>query len=367
MVDVVSFHAAMRTIELAAHRHLLLGNGFSIALKPDIFSYGSLYDNADFSAAPTVPALFEALDTQDFEVVIRHLQSTATVVEVYRPKLVKLAGRLRRDAAAIKAALVTAIARRHPDRPYDIAPARYAACRVFLRNFEHIFTLNYDVLLYWTLMQSEVDKIDLHHDDGFRHPDDPGEPYVSWQEANSPTVLYLHGALHLFDNGAEITKYTWSKTDTPIVDQIRQALAEDRFPLFVAEGTSASKQARILHNAYLHKALRSFEGCCKPAKNVDEPTSGARKRTSTRTRSSGRSRRGRQDSSAWDARARRPDQGPGRYQHRRRHVATLGASECRGRLNPRTLTSMAAIRDLAGCSSITRRSSTQPVNMSATA
>lgn len=268
MVDVVSFHAAMRTIELAAHRHLLLGNGFSIALKPDIFSYGSLYDNADFSAAPTVPALFEALDTQDFEVVIRHLQSTATVVEVYRPKLVKLAGRLRRDAAAIKAALVTAIARRHPDRPYDIAPARYAACRVFLRNFEHIFTLNYDVLLYWTLMQSEVDKIDLHHDDGFRHPDDPGEPYVSWQEANSPTVLYLHGALHLFDNGAEITKYTWSKTDTPIVDQIRQALAEDRFPLFVAEGTSASKQARILHNAYLHKALRSFEGCCKPAKNA---------------------------------------------------------------------------------------------------
>ena len=40
---------------------LLLGNGFSIALKPGIFSYGSLYENADFSAAPHVKKLFDAL------------------------------------------------------------------------------------------------------------------------------------------------------------------------------------------------------------------------------------------------------------------------------------------------------------------
>jgi Domain of unknown function (DUF4917) len=74
--------------------------------------------------------------------------------------------------------------------------------------------------------------------------------------------------LHLFDRGTEITKYTWSKTDTPIVDQIRAALDEDRFPLFVAEGSSDSKLQRILHNAYLHKALRSFESCCGPAGNT---------------------------------------------------------------------------------------------------
>ncbi|MCO6415165.1 DUF4917 family protein [Siccirubricoccus sp. KC 17139] len=268
-VEVASFETAIRKIDRAKHRHLLLGNGFSIALKPDIFSYGSLYENADFSAAPHVPALFEALRTQDFEIVIRHLQDAATVVEVYRPKLTKLAASLRRDAAAIKDALVAAVARRHPDRPYDIKPAQYAACRSFLARFEHIFTLNYDVLLYWTLMQDKVDDLKLRPDDGFRHPeDDPDQPYVSWQQANSPTVHYLHGALHLFDRGTEITKYTWSKTDIPIVDQIRKALDEDRYPLFVAEGTSASKRARILHNAYLHKALRSFESCCKPAGNA---------------------------------------------------------------------------------------------------
>lgn len=269
MVSVVSFERAMHAIRDTKNKHLLLGNGFSIALKPDIFTYGSLYENADFSKAPHVTKLFDALKTQDFEVVIKHLQDAATVVEVYRPSAVTLARSLRNDAAAIKDALVTAIAKRHPDRPYDVKSEQYAACRTFLSRFGHIFTLNYDVLLYWTIMQNEVDTLQMKHDDGFRHPeDDPTAPWVSWQQGNSATVCYLHGALHLFDAGSEITKYTWSKTDKPIVDQIRAALDEEKYPLFVSEGTSASKKARILHSGYLHKAHRSFEGCCGPAGNA---------------------------------------------------------------------------------------------------
>jgi hypothetical protein len=268
-MDVITFDRAMRHIVRASKKHVLLGNGFSISLKPDIFSYGSLYENADFSAAPHVPALFEALETKDFEIVIQYLQNAAKVVEVYRPNLKRLAASLRHDAAAIKNALVAAVARRHPDRPYDVTPAQYTACRAFLRRFDHIFTLNYDVLLYWALMQTEVDRDPLRPDDGFRHPeDDPDLPYVSWQQSHSAKVHYLHGALHLFDRGDEITKYTWSKTDKAIVDQIREALDEDNFPLFVSEGDSRSKLRRIMHNAYLHKALRSFESCCNPAGNA---------------------------------------------------------------------------------------------------
>jgi hypothetical protein len=266
---ITSFDEAMAAIDGVRHRHLLLGNGFSIALKPDIFTYGSLYENADFAKAPHVTKLFDALKTQDFEVVIKHLQDAATVVEVYRPTAVTLARSLRSDAAAIKDALVTAIAKRHPDRPYDIKPEQYAACRAFLSKFGHIFTLNYDVLLYWAMMQDKVDALYIRHDDGFRHPeDDPDQPWVSWQQANSATVCYLHGALHLFDAGTEITKYTWSKTDKPIVEQIRAALDEEKYPLFVSEGTSASKRARILHSGYLHKAHRSFESCCGAAGNA---------------------------------------------------------------------------------------------------
>ena len=201
--------------------------------------------------------------------VIRYLLTSAKVVKVYRPNFPKLIARLEHDAAKIKDILVTTIASKHPDRPYHIEAERYQACRLFLANFKNIYTLNYDVLLYWALMQQEIDDLNLTPDDGFRHPeDDPDVPYVSWQEANQSTVHYLHGALHLFDTGAEITKYTWSKTDIPIVDQIRQALDEDKFPLFVAEGTSQSKRERIMHSAYLHKALRSFEGVCRSPGNA---------------------------------------------------------------------------------------------------
>ena len=42
--------------------------------------------------------------------------------------------------------------------------------------------------------------------------------------------------------------------------QIREALNQDLFLLFVAEGDSPSKVEKISHNGYLHKALRSLEG-----------------------------------------------------------------------------------------------------------
>src|SRR4051812_25022145 len=268
-VAVVGFHDAMKAVDGVKHKHLLLGNGFSIALRPDIFTYGSLYDNADFSKSPHIPKIFDALKTRDFELVIRSLEDTAIVLGIYDPKLSSTASRVQSDAAAIKDALVSAIAKRHPDRPYDVTNKQYASCRTFLSTFDHIFTLNYDVLLYWALMQDEVDDRNLSPDDGFRHPEaDPNLPYVSWQQSQSATVHYLHGALHLFDQQTEIIKYTWSKTDKAIVDQVRSALDEGKYPLFVAEGTSESKMDRIMHSAYLHKALRSFESCSAPQQNA---------------------------------------------------------------------------------------------------
>ncbi|SDH76399.1 DUF4917 family protein [Roseospirillum parvum] len=241
-------------------KHLLLGNGFSIALKPDIFTYGSLFSKADFSTAPHAEALFDALDTKDFEAVIRLLVDMERALPLYEQSAPELVEQVRQDAEALKTILANVIARNHPDRPYDIENEQYAHCRQFLANFEHIYTFNYDLLLYWSLMHNEVDELNIRCDDGFRHPEgNEDAPYVSWQDSNSPTVHFLHGALHIFDAGHELTKYTWSKTDVAIVDQIRMALDEQKYPLFVAEGHSQDKLDKIMHSAYLHKALRSFE------------------------------------------------------------------------------------------------------------
>lgn len=260
-MKLLEFSEALAAAGNPKKKHLLLGNGFSISLRPDIFTYGSLLDSADFSKAPNARKLFDELETQDFELVIKHLVDAALVARVYQPEAVDLIRTLEHDAGVVKDTLVSAIARRHPDRPHDVTAAQYQACRGFLNKYEHVYTLNYDVLLYWALMQTDVDMLELNSDDGFRHPDDASQPYVSWQQSQSATIHYLHGALHLFDSGHEIIKYTWSKTDIPIVDQIREALDGEKYPLFVAEGTSSSKLEKIMHSAYLHKALRSLESC----------------------------------------------------------------------------------------------------------
>jgi Domain of unknown function (DUF4917) len=259
-LEILSFAKAMERAATLAHRHLILGNGVSISLKPDIFTYGSLLDSADFGDASYIKDLFTSIGTQDFELIIKMLIDAAAVLEIYNPENRGLIEQLKADANVVKEALVKAIAKRHPDRPYDIDPDQYRSCRAFISQFKHIYTLNYDVLLYWTLMNSDVDDPALSPDDGFRHPDRE-ETYVTWQEGRSATIHYLHGALHLFDSGAEILKYTWSKTDVPIVEQIREALSEDKFPVFVAEGESDGKLSKIMHSAYLHKVLRSLEAC----------------------------------------------------------------------------------------------------------
>jgi hypothetical protein len=73
-ITPMSFDAAMKLGDGRGNIHLLLGNGFSIALKPNIFSYGSLFENADFSDEPEIARLFGVLETQDFEIAIRHLK-----------------------------------------------------------------------------------------------------------------------------------------------------------------------------------------------------------------------------------------------------------------------------------------------------
>jgi hypothetical protein len=130
--------------------------------------------------------------------------------------------------------------------------------------------MNYDLLLYWALMHEEEDSLSrtrLNHDDGFRKDqEDYDAPYVEWQgegAAHGQNIHYLHGALHLFDAGHQLQKYTWVNTGKALVDQANEALKKDSFPLFVAEGDSNSKLAKIQHSAYLHHNFKSFAGVCR--------------------------------------------------------------------------------------------------------
>jgi hypothetical protein len=242
--------------------HLLLGNGFSIACRPDIFLYGELFRKANFSKlSPYVRKAFTAFGTQDFEKIIKILRTTRTLLSVYRNAPSTLIQQLEADAEGLKELLVETIAKSHPERPSDVSEAEYCACRKFLANFDTTYTLNYDLLLYWAKMHcAEGEEPDS--DDGFRKPENDWEAaYVTWEpgQSHEQDMWFLHGALHVFDAGTEVQKYTWKNTGVRLIQQIREALDKGLFPIFVSEGTSEEKYERIRHSDYLAKAYRSFE------------------------------------------------------------------------------------------------------------
>jgi len=109
-------------------------------------------------------------------------------------------------------------------------------------------------------MKDDIDELGLTSDDGFRSPSsDEDADYVAWESYHSASIMFMHGALHLFDAGYELRKYTWSRTKIALMDQIREALDKDLLPLFVSEGDTLSKFRRITHNAYLHRCYQSFK------------------------------------------------------------------------------------------------------------
>lgn len=269
MTRLLTFEQAIADSEAYSKRHLLLGNGFSIGCRAKIFHYASLFAEADFSQVPEVTAVFEALDTQDFEVAIRALESASKIFPIYGTDSKAGVKTMLQHAAALKEVLVQTIAKNHPANPNSINDEEFWSCREFLRPFlhekgNHVFTLNYDLLLYWTLMHegNPDDRIpfELHKNDSFGNDeDDPLTEYVVWQgetAAHSANVHFLHGALHLFDAGSELQKYTWIRSGEPLVDQARAAIAANKFPLFVAEGTSLQKKNKIRHNAYLYQCFK---------------------------------------------------------------------------------------------------------------
>ena len=258
MVALLTFQAALE--RASNNPHLLLGNGFSRACRNDLFAYDALFARAKDHLRPRVMSAFTALDTTDFETVMRGLKQTELLVRAYSPKAKNLAHRLRADADSLRQVLAEVIASNHPERSIEISDDQFRSCRTFLKNFAKIYTLNYDLLLYWTLMKDDIDELSLKCDDGFRHPDDGPMEYVVW-DLNDPgkqNVFYMHGALHVFDAGDEVQKYTWSNTGIALIDQIREALETSRYPIYVSEGTSKSKLDRIMHSSYLARGFRSM-------------------------------------------------------------------------------------------------------------
>lgn len=177
--EIITFQEAIRLSTGNGNRHLLTGNGFSIACRSQIFTYESLFKQADFTSLSIyAQSLFTHLNTKDFEIVMRHLRQASEVLKIYAPSEKLLIQQIDNDANELKNILVNAIASTHPTLPSEITEEEYENCRNFINHFNNIYTLNYDLLLYWTMMHTEAKKTTTA-DDGFRTHDSGKEEYVT--------------------------------------------------------------------------------------------------------------------------------------------------------------------------------------------
>lgn len=136
----------------------------------------------------------------------------------------------------------------------------------FISNFNEIYTVNYDLLLYWVINQSYMncssseqtakDPRD-HLKDGFG-----GSDNISWkgniEKIAEQNVYYLHGSLFFYLDDHNILHKLTNQEYGTISQQIRKYLESGKNPLIVLEGKFEEKLDIIRSSPYLHHAFNSF-------------------------------------------------------------------------------------------------------------
>lgn len=259
------------TSELKAKQrqiHLLLGNGFSMAYNPEIFSYNALHNFISSQDNLKIKSLFDIVKTKNFELVMQQLDNFIDLARVFGCDK-NLESDILQTSQQLKESLIDAVEALHPEHVFKLSDDEINKCARFLSPFissnGNIFSTNYDILLYWVLLRKGT----IHHIDGFGRDiedssaDEPEFSELRWGlHRDKQNIHYLHGSLLIFDQGIHITKeqYTPKKY---ILENIKERIHSSQYPIFVASGNGDEKLSHILHNRYLtycYDALYAIEG-----------------------------------------------------------------------------------------------------------
>jgi hypothetical protein len=248
--------------------HLLLGNGFSVSYDPKIFSYNALHEFVTNLKDKDLSKILEVIETRNFEVIMQYLDNFAALVDALGgdPKLKK---RVEDASAKLKTSLLDAVKAMHPEHVFKVPEEQSAVCANFLQNFlktnGHIYSTNYDLLLYWVLMRNGI----LNHVDGCGREleNDTGEYMAQadqeWSDLiwgksrNKQNVFYLHGALPFFDRGVSVVKEEYDVYNY-LLQNISARMEKGEYPIFVTAGDGQQKLNHITHNQYLTYCYDSF-------------------------------------------------------------------------------------------------------------
>ena len=248
---------------------LLMGNGFSMAYDSEIFSYNALSRFLSSREDPLINKLFDVINTKNFEVVMQQLDTTLALLEAFDSGN-DLQKSIRSASDKLKEGLLSSIHQLHPEHVFKIPAEKSAACAKFLSSFinsgGHVFSTNYDMLLYWVLMRQHIDNAI----DGFGREVENTDEVLRGAEAeygdliwgpnkDNQNIHYLHGALHIFDVGMNIEKEQYGH-DAFLIDKVKKRLEIGDYPIFVTAGNGEEKLNHIRHNRYLSHC---FDQLCK--------------------------------------------------------------------------------------------------------
>lgn len=234
---------------------ILLGNGASIAVNPN-FNYRSLFVAArDYGhLTPAVARVFEQFAIEDFELVLRRLwQATLVNRALGIP-----AGQVEAAYQEVRTALVATIRDTHV--PYEDALPHLEPIYRFLTRFRNVFSLNYDLILYWATRLS-VDELGLWFKDCFvggSFRDDWEAMRAPYRARGTTLFFYPHGNLVLTRTPNDGESKVSAGAGNLLDSILNRWEGESVVPLFVCEGTADHKKRAIESSAYLHRVFREI-------------------------------------------------------------------------------------------------------------
>ena len=247
MPDVISFQDAINATK-DEDKVLLIGNGFSA----NYFNYANLLAEARLEKGSPIKALFDHLETVDFEAVIRALEDATVVERAYGRE--QHANQIEMDAQRVREALVIAVNSTHPPHRNAIE-SQYESAAAFLSHFGKVFSLNYDLMLYWVNLEKRV----LNDGFGLGQDVEDGRFKGPFFEHAYCNIFNLHGGLHLFLNEVGETYKALNHGDGIIANITHEIAVNRRLPLYVAEGSWKSKLRKINSVEYLRHCYRTLQ------------------------------------------------------------------------------------------------------------
>jgi hypothetical protein len=256
--DILNFEEQLALVD---KKNIIIGNGFGIsfdrAFGKECFSWKNLLDLCEIGTdSPLYRLLHEC--NLDFELAHQKLNNAISVFREYSEPEEKISFFLQ-QIDFLREQLVVAVSSSHPNSFVNVSSEderKIVNCRRFLKQFNEIYSLNYDLLLYWLrcYKQSYIGRDSFcnssEHSDLVFSPDDDSN------------FLFPHGALFLNRNGISATKVRSSQYD-PILAVVECNISDGVFPMIVSEGTGAQKQEVIKGNKYLDycfSRLQQVEG-----------------------------------------------------------------------------------------------------------